>query len=252
LLHRRAELNDAAAGLSVFAYDWQGFLMLDYIPENSKQIFQQLWQDIVNLNWKWQQYRKLFGAKKCTIELLNRTANSFAWMLHEVLLKDVLLSISKLIDPASQGKHVNLALAQLRTGLSPALHTELTKKLTEIENEIQGQCRDIQTLRNKVFAHRDLDVATGQVAMLDMPSRAQIEVVLKLITKYVNTYSLAFGDTTFGFAVPDLIPGDASSLLFKIELADWIYREHRSIVSAFRAARLTSNYDTARDDDLDD
>lgn len=147
-----------------------------------------LWQEVVYLHRKWTEYLVLFGTKRTRIPILNKAAPTFFRMVQDVFWDDTLLHIARLTDaPKSGTNKTNLTLRNLPAltkddGLKARLEPLVTKVLEQSEF-----CRD---WRNKVVAHRDLEVALNEKAEpLQGGSRDQVNEVLETIAAIMNAVS---------------------------------------------------------------
>jgi len=129
------------------------------------------------LHGRWAIYRQLYGTSEARIDMLNRSAGTFAHMLQDVLLDDVQLGLAKLGDPATtrvKGAAVeNLTLSNLCQLVTAAgtLATELPLLLATYA-DASANARE---RRNKRIAHFDLETMLRRKASLQGPSRTEIE-----------------------------------------------------------------------------
>ncbi|TRW48544.1 hypothetical protein FM042_09290 [Aliidiomarina halalkaliphila] len=138
----------------------------------------------------WQQYRQLFGSDDDTIELLNRTAGLFFKIVQDELWDSVLLSISRMTDPAKSQSNKNLTIFSL-----PPLIDDQALKI-----EIEGLCeaafvsaKFAREHRNKRVAHQDAGHLMNEpVRPLSGISRAHIEEMLSALRNVLNRLELHF------------------------------------------------------------
>lgn len=150
--------------------------------------------EVTWLHGRWAIYRQLFGTSASRVDVLNRSAGTFAYMLQDVLLDDVQLGLAKLGDPATtriRGTAVeNLTLLNLckLVTASGALVAELPPLLAAYDNA----CAKARERRNKRIAHFDLHTMLQSKASLSGPSREEIEVALEALRSVMNCISLHF------------------------------------------------------------
>ena len=77
-----------------------------------------IWNEIVSLHDAWAQYRYLFNESNERVQLLNTCASWFFATTQRLLMREVILGISRLTDPVKFGRFDNLVLSSLL--LSPA------------------------------------------------------------------------------------------------------------------------------------
>lgn len=177
-----------------------------------------LWRAIdYEVSWlhgRWAIYRQLYGTSEARVEILNRSAGTFAHMLQDVLLDDVQLGLAKLGDPAiTRIKGVafeNLTLSNLcqLVTASGALADELPGLLAAYA----AACAKARDRRNKRIAHFDLETMLKPKASLHWPSRAEIETALEALRNIMNRVALHYtgSQTAYDLIVLD---SDGDSLI---------------------------------------
>jgi|SRR5271157_4471436 len=158
--------------------------MID-IPESIKDIFNELKNQVIWVHTKWENYRQLFEASDTRLRLLNKCAHAFFLIIHNALIVDVLMSLSKLTDPAGKRKRKTLSFEQLQKQVKKNGDWGLASKLSEILGKLKEKSEEIQNYRNKRLAHLDLDI-TLKRAKLDNITVKMIEEVLALAGEYMN------------------------------------------------------------------
>lgn len=170
------------------------------IPSNINEIYGQLKTEITWLHGRWIVYRQLFGTSEKRIDLLNECASSFFYILQDVLIGEVQVSLSKLTDPARTGRFENLSLEQLQTRLETNGEAYLAKKNREILDELHIQCEPFRTWRNKRLAHLDLSTAMrSSPNPLPGISLEMIENALQLVRTYMNQIEQHYNDSEYGY-----------------------------------------------------
>jgi len=170
--------------------------------------------EVTWLHGRWAIYRQLYGTSEARVNVLNRSAGTFAHVLQDVLLDDVQLGLAKLGDPATtriQGATVeNLTLrnlCQLVTA-SGAIVTELPPLLATYDNA----CIKARERRNKRIAHFDMQTMLKAKASLRGPSREEIELALKAVRSVMNRISLHFTGTQTAYELI-VLDSDGDSLI---------------------------------------
>src|ERR1041385_492326 len=100
---------------SLGAHDRRAFDMNDARESVGDLIaaFEWIEDEVLELHAKWQIFKQLFGRSEQRIALLNDFAPDFFSIVHDSLLYDILLTISRLMDPAESGRRKNLTLHRL-------------------------------------------------------------------------------------------------------------------------------------------
>lgn len=168
------------------------------IPSTVAEIYNELQSEVTWLHGRWICYRQLFAHSPKRIELLNESASAFFYIIQEVLLDEVQVSLSKLTDPATSGKHENLSLEQLQKRIEASADKALAEICRALLNKLHTQCEHFRTRRHKKLAHIDLDVALS-VQTLPEVSRHMIEDALLTLRNYLNAIELHFNDTEWGY-----------------------------------------------------
>jgi hypothetical protein len=200
-------------------------------------IFNALYHDVLWLHMRWNQYRLLYGEKPERIDMLNEAAPVFFRLLQDTLWEQTLLDISRLNDPAQQGKngkYLNLSLEQL----AQSFPSDSPLKAITIERlrDVRNAAAFAVDWRNRRIAHRELNLALQRpVRPLTPGSRLKVEMALSRIDDLMNEINKHYLDSTIIFAGMDM-QGDATQLLYR--LRDGIQAE-REMVERMRVGRPT-------------
>lgn len=182
------------------------------------EVFYSLTNDLTWLHAKWQQYRGLFGVSEERLELINRSAGAFFWVVQETLWDEMLLHISRLTDPSvTMGKN-NLSFSALLSHLDndAPLRSELEVRISECTS----RAKFARDHRNKRIAHRDMLHALDQVAHpLGGVSRQDIEDILEAFRRVMAPLYLKYWNTTM-FYEDVVLNGDVDSLLVVLTRAE--------------------------------
>jgi len=175
------------------------------IPENIRDVFMWLCQDLAELNHMWEFYVGLFGNKDDADLLANYLYTTFM-VIEQSLRTSIIMSICRLDDPPVQGKNRNLTLKALIDQCSNQNDVE------ELYSEFHLACEPFEIFRNKRVGHRDLPTSINYESFL-LPGigKAQVETVLTLAEKILNKIALFYADTDFYFKSSS--PGGADTLL---------------------------------------
>lgn len=176
-------------------------------------LFHELWNEVVWLYSKWDEYVELFGTKPSRIELLNRSAPLFFRTVEDSLWADTLLHIARLTDPPKSAGKSNLTIQRLPGLVDKQVQTNVSN-LTKNAIDNTAFCRD---WRNRRIAHRDLKLAMSEGAKpLEPASREMVKTALKAIAAVLNAMSEYYLDSTIEFGV---IKGSfgAVSLLYVLD-----------------------------------
>jgi hypothetical protein len=184
------------------------------MPESTKDVFNELKNEILWLHARWKIYRQLFAHSARRVDLLNRSARVFFIIVHATLLDEIQISFGKLTDPARTGKHENLSLDQLQERVEGLDDTDFSARLRKMLDGIHDKCRVFRIRRNKRLAHFDLDTSL-QLEGEPLPgvSRQMIEDALSLIRKYMNTIGIHYIQTETGYERVTMSGNDGDALV---------------------------------------
>ncbi len=118
------------------------------IPEQAREIFMWLCQDVVSLQEKWSLYQDLFSDPEVT-SLLSDLAKETFRVIEESLRVDMTMLISRLSDPEHSFGHMNVSFKALLSCL-PNIE-ELPEKI----DHFAESCSSVDRFRNKRVAHSD-------------------------------------------------------------------------------------------------
>jgi hypothetical protein len=162
-------------------------------PLAIQELWAELLTEVVWVHGRWIIYRQLFGTNEERVNLLNEAAGTVTWILQHLLLDDVQLSISKIGDPAGDGKRRNLTLRRLQLDLNEVGQLSLATNLEPLLKAFEDSCSQIRYRRNKWIAHSDLATKLGARAVpLSGPSRSEIEAALAALRQALNFVELHY------------------------------------------------------------
>jgi hypothetical protein len=157
--------------------------------------FEKLDSDLVELHADWALFKQLYGKSSPRVDLLNKVAASFFSRLQWIMLRDVIISISRLLDPPRMRGSENLVLEQLVEQLTGSALAPLRDVLVGKLKAVRATSKPLQTYRHKRVAHRDKEVAVGLESLPGI-SRQLIEDSLSAVRDFMNTIQLHFRDST--------------------------------------------------------
>lgn len=177
-------------------------------------LFHSLWQEVAWVHRRWREYVALYGDKASRVDLLNKAAPGFFWLVQGMLWEATLLHIARLTDPPSSAGKPNLTIQRLRPLVNDAAVARRVQTLTYTAINAAAFCRD---WRNRRIAHSDLSLALDEhPAPLAAASREKVNAALTAIVEVLNAVTQHYMDTTSYFDVPGHV-GDAVSLLYVID-----------------------------------
>ncbi len=170
-------------------------------------LYSVLWQEVVSLHNRWNQFFYLFAELPARVEVLNETAPFFFREVQDGLFELIILHIARLTDPPKSGVKRNASIQGLAPLVSPELRTTLNDRVSS-SLELCEFCRDI---RNRRLAHCDLDLRINKMATpLPSPPCGQIQDALDSLASVIDCVSNHYTQSTTAFNhVPDGRGADA-------------------------------------------
>jgi uncharacterized protein (DUF2267 family) len=162
-------------------------------PGAIQDLWSTLKSEVVWLHGRWIVYRQLYGTSSERVDLLNRSASTFFYILQMTLLHDVQLSLSKISDPAGSGSRRNMTLDAFVEQLEDAGQASVAAEIKPLVAAYHASCVKLRQRRNKSIAHYDLNtMLTAKVTPIEGPSRAEIETALEALRKVMNHVELHY------------------------------------------------------------
>jgi len=184
--------------------DWFGYN--ENIPEEIREIYMWLCQDLASLFVMWNFYLGLFGNKE-DLDILTDCARGSFKIIEEALRTSMVMAICRLNDPSFKYNNQNLSFERLVNKCQdvPEIH--------KLYTEFKKACKPFEIYRNKRYGHRDLSVVLDyEKDILKGIEKNQVEEVLSLANRIISSVAQFYTYTDFYFSGP--IIGDAKSLLF--------------------------------------
>jgi hypothetical protein len=123
------------------------------LPDNIRNIFMRLCQDVYSLRSKWEFYLDLFDSKE-NAELISELARASFQIIEESLRNDMIMAICRLSDPSQSSpkskKKDNLSLCTLFEQLDGP------NKAPKLLENFLVACESVRQFRNKLVGHNDL------------------------------------------------------------------------------------------------
>lgn len=214
--------------------------ILTAFPEETGELFYELWINVAHLHLNWKNYRSLFGVSPDRIDLLKWVASTFFGLLDGILLHDLVLAIARLTDPPWTAGKDNASFGLLLEMLTPHIDPRLTDELRSELDDLQAHCEPIRQTRNRLLAHDDLATALRHHPNpLPGISRAYIEEILERVRNLLGNIEEHFlGLPTSHERILLGKHDDAESLVIALQSA----REHEKC----RRKEFNQNYGVNR------
>jgi hypothetical protein len=152
------------------------------------EMFHHLRQEAALLHLKWNEYVKLFGTSAEQMDLLNRAAPGFFWLVEDSWWDGLLLHISRLTDDRNDVLTVQRFPKLVKIAIRDDVQSSLDALLKAADF-----ARD---LRNRYIAHRNIDVALSRAATPLAPaSRESLSDAIRALDDLLYVVEHHFLDT---------------------------------------------------------
>ena len=172
-----------------------------------------LYNEIIFISFKFQEYRYLYiesSESKTRISVMNQTASFFfKYFLRDLLWNNILLGISRIIDPPKTGKKRNITIQNLPSLIEDKdLKKQIEDKIKSIIKETEF-CRD---WRNRWISHFDYDIQINKdtTEPLIDATVGKVKNLLKNISNLLNLIQHEYFKSNIAFDIPI---SDCSNLL---------------------------------------
>jgi hypothetical protein len=194
---------------NAFGYDTR-------IPENIREIFMWLCQDVAALQSKWDFYVELYGREENTTLLTELAPWSFN-IVEESLRNDMTMAICRLSDPSISLRKESLSLATLVEKCPD--FSDLGERLADL----QAVCEPISKWRNKQVGHNDLHTRIHpRENPLPGITKQQIDEIIKKASDILSEVAFRYTHGELNFHT--ISRGGAEDLIFWLKSG----RDHHS------------------------
>jgi hypothetical protein len=196
------------------------------IPTELNDLYEALKLDVSRLYAKWNVFKQLYATTKETVELLNDSAQGFFRICQDVLLDDILLTISRLNDPYQTSGKDNLSMERLAAYVDRTKYPNLRADIDTLLIEARDKCGFARELRNRRIAHSDLSTRLeAEANPLPVVYKQQIDDALSVLQSVLNKMELYFEDNTVLYE-QTMVRGDGEALVARLRDAK-AYRGQR-------------------------
>jgi hypothetical protein len=166
------------------------------LPSSLSSIYEEIDTEVKWIHVKWNVYKQLFDSGQEKIDLINRSAPQFFGIIRQIFFVDVVLSLSRLTDPAESFGHKNLSFELLIDEFQSSGYSALCSKLVPQYEMIKLSCKPFRKWRNKKISHRDFLTAlnTRENPLPDI-SKTDIEHALEKVRSFMEHINLNLFET---------------------------------------------------------
>ncbi len=196
------------------------------IPEQVQSEYLFLFNEVLTLTYHWQTFNTLFGHSKRRIELMNVTAPKFFLLVQRNLIDQLVLILSRLLDPATSGRQKtpfhNATFAHF-VDTYAAYDQTLASTLTLSLEELKTKFADFRFWRDKAISHSDFNVAHN-VTPLPKIHFDELGECIELSQKWIESpQTKAAPNETVHWTVMEIGGADAVIAVLKnsVALMNW-------------------------------
>jgi AbiU2 len=160
-----------------------GKVAMSTMPAELDEVFQGFFHEYRIIIVKWRLYKQLFGDSE-SIDLLNRHGAHGFGVIQDVIIKDVILCITRMMNTSKEAWGDPANLATLMIDLTAHKQTALAEKLRGMRNRIKPVADGLRQWRDAQISRNDYASFIGMKAGIDAlppPSRQMVEDVLSAV-----------------------------------------------------------------------
>ena len=187
------------------------------ISKDVRRIYEELYAQVSLLTYNWLTYKDLFYQGQKRIDLLDRTGRVFFQVYHDMLLGEVMLSLSRLTDKPKSKKGARISIRRLLLHLDGDVDPSFAPRFKAMVEQAERDCLPFRHHRDNEIAHINLEaVLNSHLHPLPDLTIEQIDGALKNIQASLTLFSESVFDETHVFEPIQAVRGPAS-LIFYLE-----------------------------------
>lgn len=132
---------------------------------------------------KWRVYLAMFGTNQQRVEMMNSVSGLTAAIIQDAIYSDVILSLCRLSDPASQHRNKNNSVARL---VGMFQEGSAKDRFSSLAGEFTMACQPLRRVRNLFLAHADSAASLDRENASGI-SRVQIETAMDCLKNVIRT-----------------------------------------------------------------
>lgn len=159
---------------------------VEALGEELGLLYTDLYNECIWVHTIWREVDSLYGTSQERVDLLNRTASYFFYLLQLMAQDNVLLHIARITDPPGSGDKRNITVRSLPQHISDPKDASRVQEKVEA---LLGAASFAREHRNKRIAHIDLAARRGTIPEpLPAATRERIENVLGHLREVLNEF----------------------------------------------------------------
>ncbi|MBU2503404.1 hypothetical protein KJ682_18915 [bacterium] len=171
------------------------------MPEELAGVYLAVSTELQKLHFEWRWFNELYSDSDEVLGVLNRTAPSFFGHMQQVQMGSMVLRVAKLVDKATDArkKKANASFRYMLNVLGRLGESSFSGEQLGIYQAAEDAAKVIVLRRSKIYAHGDLEVATG-VRVLERPQKRQFELVLETLAVVANNVQRKYMNSELFYA----------------------------------------------------
>ena len=170
---------------------------IEVLGKEFGEYYNLLYNEILWINYRWIEYKELFGKKESRIEVLNESAPHLFYIIQKSLWESIILGITRISENSVVSGKQTLSIKTLPKFIDEAnFNNEIQLAIKSIIIETK-YCRD---RRNRTIAHKDLKYSLDKNAKPLKPlSRNKIDKILNSFFNLLNLIESKYFKSTVMF-----------------------------------------------------
>lgn len=166
------------------------------MDEHLQEVHDRAKQELTQMHFRWQLFRQLFATNPYRIDLINQTSANLLVQFQWLVIDYMILSLSKLTDPAEMWDNNNLSFHYILEKVHESGNDDLASEIEAELGELTAASEKFRNIRNKRVAHNDLVTALeSEQSPLPGVSRAEIETALNHARNIMNQVELSYNNS---------------------------------------------------------
>ena len=171
----------------------------------------------LQMSYRWKIFCQLFDSGPENISALNERGGNVFELLQRLILDDLMLSLSRLTDPAVSGKNKNASLRNFLEKAKPRLSGAVIAEVESLQSKLDGLVRNVRVHRDKSLAHSDLNHAS-KVSALPIVTYDELELAMKYVKEIIIKVAWEAGRSRLRFDIIIPFGCDGYSLIKVLKL----------------------------------
>jgi hypothetical protein len=189
------------------------------------ELYERLRRELTMIAGELTVFRELYASDPSNIDLMNRTLPAVMRVIQDALREAVVLGLSRLGDPASQGRFLNLTFASLVVAVRDDGNPALADCLEAHQQAFLHASSNMREWRNKSIAHSDRAVGEGRLVLPPLATE-ELETALRSAADFLNAFSYPRSQSRTSYALTGFSNDSPLELLRRLRESERYRQEH--------------------------